>query len=59
MLNLSFTVALEMSLEVQHTRQYLRHLLTRRRRRIFICQKGWLPERASAHQRWLPYTQQK
>jgi len=28
-----------------------------RRRRKFICQKGWLPERASAHQRWLPYTQ--
>jgi len=21
-----------------------------------ICQKGWLPERASAHRRWLPYT---
>jgi len=23
-------------------------------RRKFIRQKGWLPERASAHQRWLP-----
>jgi len=22
-----------------------------------ICQKSWLPDRASAHQRWLPYTQ--
>jgi len=22
-----------------------------------ICQKGWLPERASAHRRWLPYTE--
>jgi len=31
--------------------------LRRRRRRKFIYQKGWLTERASAHQRWLPYTQ--
>jgi len=29
----------------------------RRRRRKFIYLKGCLPERASAHQRWLPYTQ--
>jgi len=27
--------------------------LTRRRRK-FICQKGWLSKGASAHQRWLP-----
>jgi len=29
----------------------------RRKRRKVICQKGWLTERASAQQRWLPYTQ--
>jgi len=29
---------------------------SRRRRRKFICQKGWLQERASARRRWLPLT---
>jgi len=40
---------------IGHTK-YLLKEAERRRRRKYICQRGWLPERASAHRRWLPYT---